>query len=39
TDKAEGNEDEEMDFTTSQLYDDVDIRLNPPPPGDTKNGY
>ncbi|GJV78105.1 hypothetical protein Tco_1509689 [Tanacetum coccineum] len=30
TDKAEGNEDEGMDFTTSQLYDDVDIRLNEP---------
>ncbi|GKD62495.1 hypothetical protein Tco_1300004 [Tanacetum coccineum] len=29
-DKAEGNEDEEMDYTTSQLYDDVDIRLNEP---------
>ncbi|GJY22302.1 hypothetical protein Tco_0394868 [Tanacetum coccineum] len=28
TDKAEGDEDEEMDYTTSQLYDDVDIRLN-----------
>ncbi|GKA58114.1 hypothetical protein Tco_0757302 [Tanacetum coccineum] len=28
SDKAEGNEDEEMDYTTSQLYDDVDIRLN-----------
>nr|GEW87763.1 hypothetical protein [Tanacetum cinerariifolium]GEW87889.1 hypothetical protein [Tanacetum cinerariifolium] len=27
-DKAEGDEDEEMDYTTSQLYDDVDIRLN-----------
>nr|GEV88497.1 copia protein [Tanacetum cinerariifolium]GEV89626.1 copia protein [Tanacetum cinerariifolium] len=27
-DKAEGNEDEEMDYTTSHLYDDVDIRLN-----------
>ncbi|GJX77861.1 hypothetical protein Tco_0324672 [Tanacetum coccineum] len=26
TDKAEG--DEEMDYTTSQLYDDLDIRLN-----------
>ncbi|GKD44296.1 hypothetical protein Tco_1268941, partial [Tanacetum coccineum] len=30
TDRAEGDEDEEMDFTTSQLYDDVDIRLNEP---------
>ncbi|GJV18880.1 hypothetical protein Tco_1367900 [Tanacetum coccineum] len=29
-DKAEGDEDEKMDFTTSQLYDDVDIRLNKP---------
>ncbi|GKE33093.1 hypothetical protein Tco_1452415, partial [Tanacetum coccineum] len=28
TNKAEGDEDEEMDYTTSQLYDDVDIRLN-----------
>ncbi|GKE58494.1 hypothetical protein Tco_1497679, partial [Tanacetum coccineum] len=28
TDKGEGDEDEEMDYTTSQLYDDVDIRLN-----------
>ncbi|GKB27901.1 hypothetical protein Tco_0867302 [Tanacetum coccineum] len=27
-DKAEGDEDEEMDYPTSQLYDDVDIRLN-----------
>nr|GEY03365.1 retrovirus-related Pol polyprotein from transposon TNT 1-94 [Tanacetum cinerariifolium] len=26
--KAGGNEDEEMDYTTSQLYDDVDIRLD-----------
>ncbi|GKC08241.1 hypothetical protein Tco_0999851, partial [Tanacetum coccineum] len=30
TDKAEGDEDEEMDFTTSQLYDDMNIRLNEP---------
>ncbi|GJW31446.1 hypothetical protein Tco_0051478 [Tanacetum coccineum] len=30
TDKAEGDEDEEIDYTTSQLYDDVDIRLNEP---------
>ncbi|GJW00045.1 hypothetical protein Tco_1555296 [Tanacetum coccineum] len=30
TDKAEGDEDEEMDYTTSQLYYDVDIRLNEP---------
>ncbi|GJV06032.1 hypothetical protein Tco_1343688 [Tanacetum coccineum] len=29
-DKAEGDEDEEMDYTTSVLYDDVDIRLNEP---------
>nr|GEY79440.1 hypothetical protein [Tanacetum cinerariifolium] len=27
TNKAEGDEDEEMDYTTSQLYEDVDIRL------------
>ncbi|GKD91789.1 hypothetical protein Tco_1371626, partial [Tanacetum coccineum] len=37
TDKAEGNEDEEMYFTTSQLYDDVDIRLNEPV--DTDKGF
>ncbi|GJZ86200.1 hypothetical protein Tco_0657810 [Tanacetum coccineum] len=30
TDNAEGNEDEEMDYTTIRLYDDVDIRLNEP---------
>ncbi|GJZ09717.1 hypothetical protein Tco_0544000 [Tanacetum coccineum] len=30
TDKVEGDEDDEMDYTTSQLYDDVDIRLNKP---------
>ncbi|GKE55304.1 hypothetical protein Tco_1494489 [Tanacetum coccineum] len=30
TDKAECDEDEEIDYTTSQLYDDVDIRLNKP---------
>ncbi|GKB64986.1 hypothetical protein Tco_0921172 [Tanacetum coccineum] len=29
-DNAEGDKDEEMDYTTSQLYDDVDIRLNKP---------
>nr|GEW07954.1 hypothetical protein [Tanacetum cinerariifolium] len=29
-DKVEGDEDEEMDYSTSQLYDDVDIRLNEP---------
>ncbi|GKE73739.1 hypothetical protein Tco_1535780 [Tanacetum coccineum] len=28
TDKAEGDEDEEMDYTSSLLYDDVDIRMN-----------
>ncbi|GJZ52165.1 hypothetical protein Tco_0606680 [Tanacetum coccineum] len=28
TDKAEGDEDEEMYYTTSQLHNDVDIRLN-----------
>ncbi|GKD83949.1 hypothetical protein Tco_1350788 [Tanacetum coccineum] len=27
TDKGKGDEDEEMDYTTRQLYDDVDIRL------------
>ncbi|GJW32142.1 hypothetical protein Tco_0052174 [Tanacetum coccineum] len=37
TDKAEGNEDEEMDYTTSQLYDDVDIMLNEPV--DTDKGF
>nr|GEY09143.1 hypothetical protein [Tanacetum cinerariifolium] len=26
--ETEGGEDEEMDYTTSQVYDDVDIRLN-----------
>ncbi|GKA68548.1 hypothetical protein Tco_0768465, partial [Tanacetum coccineum] len=29
-DKAEGDEDERMDYTTSHLYDDVVIRLNEP---------
>ncbi|GKF85459.1 hypothetical protein Tco_0253286, partial [Tanacetum coccineum] len=29
-DKAEGDEDEEMGYTTSLLYDDVDIRMNEP---------
>ncbi|GJY91642.1 hypothetical protein Tco_0507424 [Tanacetum coccineum] len=29
-DKAKGDEYEEMDYTTSELYDDVDIRLNEP---------
>ncbi|GKF79174.1 hypothetical protein Tco_0234742 [Tanacetum coccineum] len=37
TDKAEGDKDEEMDYTTSQLYDDVDIRLNEPI--DTDKGF
>ncbi|GKD57929.1 hypothetical protein Tco_1291316, partial [Tanacetum coccineum] len=36
-DKAEGDEDEEIDFTTSQLYDDMDIRLNEPV--DTDKGF
>ncbi|GKB11357.1 hypothetical protein Tco_0845280, partial [Tanacetum coccineum] len=30
TNKAEGDEEEDLDYTTSQLYDDVDIRLNEP---------
>nr|GEY75759.1 hypothetical protein [Tanacetum cinerariifolium] len=29
-DKVEGDKDEEIDYTTSQLYNDVDIRLNEP---------
>ncbi|GJR80618.1 hypothetical protein Tco_0151403 [Tanacetum coccineum] len=37
TDKAKGDEDEEIDYTTSQLYDDVDIRLNEPV--DTEKGF
>nr|GEX66307.1 hypothetical protein [Tanacetum cinerariifolium] len=37
TDKAKGDEDEEMHYTTSQLYDDVDIRLNEPV--DTDKGF
>ncbi|GKD88554.1 hypothetical protein Tco_1364061 [Tanacetum coccineum] len=37
TEKAKGDEDEEMDYTTSQLYDDVDIRLNKPV--DTDKGF
>ncbi|GKE37132.1 hypothetical protein Tco_1460537, partial [Tanacetum coccineum] len=37
TDKAKGDEYEEMDYTTSQLYDDVDIRLNEPV--DTDKGF
>ncbi|GJY76995.1 hypothetical protein Tco_0482111 [Tanacetum coccineum] len=36
-DKAKGDEDEEIDYTTSQLYDDVDIRLNEPV--DTDKGF
>ncbi|GKA32568.1 hypothetical protein Tco_0718935, partial [Tanacetum coccineum] len=36
-DKTEGEEDEEMDYTTSLLYDDVDIRLNEPV--DTDKGF
>nr|GEU51127.1 hypothetical protein [Tanacetum cinerariifolium] len=35
--KVKGDEDEEMDYTTSQLYDDVDIRLNEPV--DTDKGF
>ncbi|GKG65120.1 hypothetical protein Tco_0669539, partial [Tanacetum coccineum] len=27
-DKAGGDEDDEMDYTTSLLYDDVDVRRN-----------
>nr|GEV15070.1 hypothetical protein [Tanacetum cinerariifolium] len=30
TDKAEGHEDEEIDYTTSQIYNDMDIWLNEP---------
>ncbi|GKD69243.1 hypothetical protein Tco_1323333 [Tanacetum coccineum] len=37
TDKAEGHEDEEIDYTTSHLYDDVDIKLNEPV--DTDKGF
>ncbi|GJZ09530.1 hypothetical protein Tco_0543813 [Tanacetum coccineum] len=29
-DNAKGDEDEKMDYTTNQLYNDVDIRLNKP---------
>ncbi|GKD99614.1 hypothetical protein Tco_1387598 [Tanacetum coccineum] len=36
-DKAKGDEDEEMDYTTGMLYDDVDIRLNEPI--DTDKGF
>nr|GFD00214.1 hypothetical protein [Tanacetum cinerariifolium] len=36
-DNAKGDKDEEMDYTTSQLYDDVDIRLNEP--ADTDKGF
>ncbi|GJW64744.1 hypothetical protein Tco_0116628 [Tanacetum coccineum] len=37
TNKVEGDEDKEMDYTTSQLYDDVDLRLNEPV--DTDKGF
>nr|GFA53270.1 hypothetical protein [Tanacetum cinerariifolium] len=37
TNKDEGDKDEEMDYTTSQLCDDVDIRLNELV--DTDNGF
>ncbi|GKB70269.1 hypothetical protein Tco_0931681 [Tanacetum coccineum] len=37
TDKAEGDKDEEIDYTTSKHYDDVDIRLNEPV--DTDKGF
>nr|GEX82948.1 hypothetical protein [Tanacetum cinerariifolium] len=30
SDKAEGDKDKEINYTTSQLYDDVDIQLNEP---------
>nr|GEU91172.1 hypothetical protein [Tanacetum cinerariifolium] len=36
-DNVEGDKDKEMDYTTSQLYDDVDIRLNEPV--DTDEGF
>nr|GEU77366.1 ribonuclease H [Tanacetum cinerariifolium] len=36
-DNAKGDKDEEMDYTTSQLYDNVDIRLNEPV--DTDEGF
>ncbi|GKC92249.1 hypothetical protein Tco_1157691, partial [Tanacetum coccineum] len=36
TDKIEGDEDEEMDYTTSLVYNDVDIRLNEPVQADDK---
>ncbi|GJR97160.1 hypothetical protein Tco_0269334 [Tanacetum coccineum] len=36
-DKAEGDENEEMGYITSLLYDDVDIRLNEPV--DTNKGF
>ncbi|GKD93858.1 hypothetical protein Tco_1373695 [Tanacetum coccineum] len=35
--KEEGDEDEEMDYNTIQLYDDVDIRMNEPV--DTNKGF
>ncbi|GJS71478.1 hypothetical protein Tco_0704319 [Tanacetum coccineum] len=37
TDKAKGDEDKEIDYTTSQVYDDVDMRLNEPV--DTDKGF
>nr|GEV12788.1 NADH dehydrogenase subunit 2, mitochondrial [Tanacetum cinerariifolium] len=37
TGKFECDKDEEMDYTTSQLYDDVDIKLNEPV--DTDEGF
>nr|GEW54930.1 hypothetical protein [Tanacetum cinerariifolium] len=38
-DKAKGDEDEEMDYTTSQLYDDVDILMNKPVQVDDETFY
>ncbi|GKC24121.1 hypothetical protein Tco_1026271, partial [Tanacetum coccineum] len=37
TDKAEGDEDEKIDYTTCQLYDDEDIWLNEP--ADSDKGF
>nr|GEV28881.1 hypothetical protein [Tanacetum cinerariifolium] len=37
TDKGEGDKDEEIIYTTNQLYDNVDIRLNEPV--DTNEGF
>nr|GEU66378.1 hypothetical protein [Tanacetum cinerariifolium] len=37
TNKVEVSEDKEMDYTTNQLYDDVDIKLNEPV--DTDKGF